>query len=403
MQSKAYIIGYGQTKCGFFAERDVRSLISDAYIKALDYSGIDPDEIQQMWLSHYPPQADLQMTVGQVAIEAVGLGSRVGCICIEQACASGGQAIHDAALAIESGRYQCILLAGFGKMTDSMIPSGRDGLYLQAEGPFEESGFNPFYSHAGAVLSEPGMGTDWAKASHRTVEALAAWNVLEYWYATKHTNALCYGEPIPTQEELMEHGGGGLESAGCDGASMVILASKDFAKHYTDKLIYIAGVSHKLESSYYAKSLDYGYGSDLPRGVGGKIGYTHSVENCWKECFEQAGVEPKDLDLANTHDCTDFVACLQLEGMHHPLIPDNTSYEWIIAGEAYPWGRLPLWTQGSARFGQPRGATCINYLIENYVQLKEECGEWQVPIRNGVAAGMVSPGRPNAHILRREK
>ena len=60
MQSKAYVIGYGQTKCGFFADRDMRSLISEAYIKALDYSGIDPKEIQQMWLSHYPPQCDLQ-------------------------------------------------------------------------------------------------------------------------------------------------------------------------------------------------------------------------------------------------------------------------------------------------------------------------------------------------------
>ena len=48
MQSRAYILGYGQTKCGFYAERDMRSLISEAYIKALDYSGIDPQEIQQM-------------------------------------------------------------------------------------------------------------------------------------------------------------------------------------------------------------------------------------------------------------------------------------------------------------------------------------------------------------------
>ena len=126
MQSKAYIIGYGQTKCGFFPDRDLRSLLSEAYVKALDYSGIDPKEIQQTWLGHYPKQCDLQMTVGQVAIEAIGLGSRVGCICIEQACASAGQVIHDASLAIESGRYRCVIIMGFGKMTDSMIYSGRE-------------------------------------------------------------------------------------------------------------------------------------------------------------------------------------------------------------------------------------------------------------------------------------
>jgi len=401
--SKAYIIGYGQTKCGFFADRDMRSLISEAYIKALDYSGIDPGEIQQMWLSQYPKTADMQMTTGQVAIEAVGLGSRVGCICVEQACASGGQAIHDASLAIESGRYRCVLIIGFGKMSDSMIPSGRDGLYFQGEGPFEESGFNPFYIHSGAVLLEPGAGSEWNKASNLTVEDLAAWNVLEYWYATKHPNALCYGERIPTKEEFIAHGGGGIESAGCDGASVVILGSKEYAKHYTDHLIYVAGVAHKLEASYYAKQLDYGYGGDVPRAAAGKIGYTHSVENCWKECFEQAGVRPQDLDLVNTHDCVHSTGCLQVEGMHHPLVPDNTCYKFITSGEAYPWGKFPIFTLGSARFGQPRGSQALNYLIEGYMQLKEECGEWQVPIRHGAAAGMVSPGRPAAHILRREK
>ena len=400
---KAYIIGYGQTKCGFFGHRDMRSLISEAYIKAIDYSGIDPGDIQQMWLSHYPKHADMQMTAGQVAIEAVGLGSRVGCICVEQACASGGQAIHDASLAIEAGRYRCVLIIGFGKMTDSMTASGREGIYVQGEGPFEESGFNPFFIHAGAVLLEPGAGTDWNKASNWSVEDLAAWNVLEYWYATKHPNALCHGERIPPREEFIARGGGCSVSAGCDGASAVILASKDYATQHTDKLICVAGVAHKLESSYYAKQLDYGYGGDVPRSAAGRIGYTHSVENCWKEVFEQSGLRPQDLDLVNTHDCSQATGCSMVEGMHHPQVPDNTCYKFVTNGEAYPGGKLPIFTLGSARFGQPRGAQAINYFIEGYMQLKEECEEWQVPIRHGVAAGMVSPGRPAAHILKREK
>lgn len=403
MQSKAYIVGYGQTKCGFFAERDMRSLLSEAYIKALEYSGVSPKEIQQMWLSHYPQQADLQMTAGQVAIEAVGLGSRVGCICIEQACSSGGQVIHDTALAIESGRYQCILLVGYGKMSDSMTASGREGLYPQIQGPFEHSGFNPFNEHAGVVLTEPGAGSDWYKASHAMAEELAAWNELEYWYASKHQNALCYGEPIPTREQLLKHNGGNPHSAGCDGASAVILASKEFAKRYTDKLIYIAGVSHKTESSYYVKAMDYGYGGDAPRHVAGKRGYTHSCHNCWEDCFEQAGIGPGDLDLANLHDCNYFVALTHLEGMHHPLVPENTAPKFILDGEGYPWGKFPVMTLGSARFGQPRGSQGLNYLIENYMQLKGECGEWQVPVKKGAAAGITSPGRPNAHILRREQ
>jgi acetyl-CoA acetyltransferase len=385
--SKAYIIGYGQTKCGFFPERDMRSLLSDAYIKAIQYSGIDPKEIGQIWLSHFPKLGD-QMTSGQVAIEAVGLGSRVGCITIEQACASTGQAIHDAALGIESGRYECVLLLGFAKMTDSMRPGEKPGIYPFQNGPFEESGFNPFYSHAGVILTEPGQGGEYLKYANVTAEDVASFNLVEYWYATKHPNSLCYQQPIPTKEELLAVGGGPREGVGCDGASAVILASKDFARKVTDVLIYIAAVAHKLESSYYAKALDYGYGGDAPRGVAGKVNYSHSAENAWKECFEQAKVGPKDLDL--------------VQAMHHPDILPGRAPKWFTEGEAYPGGKLPVTTLGAAKFGEPRGSHGINFLIENYMQLKEECGEWQVPLRNHVAGGGVSPGRPALHILRRE-
>jgi acetyl-CoA C-acetyltransferase len=401
MQSKAYIIGHGQTKCGFYAKRDARSLISEAYTKALAYSGIDPREIRQMWLSQYPLQCDLQSTFGQVAIEAVGLGSRIGCICIEQACASGGQAIHDASLAIESGRYDCVLLVGFAKMTDTMRKGERPGLVRAPIGPFEESGFNPFYSHSGLVLSEPGGHADYMRA-YVTAEDIAAWNVLEYWYATKHPNSICYGEPIPSKDELVAMGGGPRDCVGCDGASAVILGSREFAQAHTDKLIHIAGVAHKTESSYYAKMLDYGYGGDAPRQMTGTVFYSHSAENAWKECFEWAGAAPGDLDLVNA-PAPVHVTYSHLEAMGHPLIPNGRAPKWFTEGEAYPGGKLPACTLGEARFGEPRGALGVNFLIEAYMQLKEECGEWQVPLRHGFAAGCLSPARPVVFILRRER
>lgn len=333
MDRKAYIVGYGQTRCGFFPEKGMRSLISEAYIKALEYSGVDPKDIQQMWLSQYPLQCDLQSTAGQVAVEAVGLGSRVGCITIEQACASGGQAIHDSSLAVASGRYDCVLLIGFAKMTDTMRPGERPGLYPSPMGPWEESGFNPFYSHAGVILNEPGAGADYMKEYGVTAEDFASWNHVQYWYATKHPNSLCYGEPVPTKEELVRIGGGPHGGVGCDGASVVVLGSRDFARHYTDTLIHVAAAVHKCESSYYAKMLDYGYGGDVPRMEVGRVCYSHSVENAWKECFAVAGVKPKDLDLVNV-PAPLHISYAHLEGMHHPDIPHGRAPKWFTEGEA---------------------------------------------------------------------
>jgi acetyl-CoA C-acetyltransferase len=401
MERKAYIVGYGQTRCGFFAARDMRSLISEAYIKALQNCGVEPRDIQQMWLSQYPLQCDLQSTAGQVAIDAVGLASRVGCITIEQACASGGQTIHDASLGIESGRYECIIVAGFAKMADSLRRGERVGNVAYRMGPYEESGFNPFYSQAGLILNEPGAGRDYVKGNV-THEDIAAWNLTEWWYATKHPNSLCFGETIPERKDLMANGGGPVDCSGCDGASVVILGSRDFARAHTDKLVYIAAASHKMESSYYAKLLDHGYGGDSPRAVAGPILYSHSVENVWKECFERAQIGPQDLDLLNAPSPV-FTTYAHMEGMHHPEIPRGRAPKWFTEGQAYPNGKLPINTLGVARFGAPRGALGLNFLIENCMQLKEECGSWQVPIKNGLAAGCVSPVRPAVHILRREK
>ena len=283
-----------------------------------------------------------------------------------------------------------------------MRPGQFPGLYPARLGPYEESGFNPFYSHAGVVLREPGWGGECLKAMGATVEDIASWNLNDYWYATKHPHSLCYGEPIPTKEELIAIGGGPYGPVRCDGASAVILASREFAKEYTDTLIYIAAVAHKTESSYYAKMLDYGYGGDVLSLEAGTVTHSHSVENAWKECFEQANIGPKDLDLVQV-PAPVHIAYAHLEGMHHPDIPPGRAPKWFTEGEAYPSGKLPACTLGGARGGEPRGAVGINFLIENYMQLKEECGEWQVPLKNYAAAGCLSPLRPAFHILRREQ
>jgi hypothetical protein len=89
--------------------------------------------------------------------------------------------------------------------------------------------------------------------------------------------------------------------------------------------------------------------------------------------------------------------------MQHPYIPHGRAPKWFTEGEAYPNGRLPLCTLGEARFGEPRGAIGINFLIELYMQLKEECSERQVPLKNGIGAGCLSPGRPAVFIVRRER
>ena len=118
--------------------------------------------------------------------------------------------------------------------------------------------------------------------------------------------------------------------------------------------------------------------------------------------FEYTELEPGDIDFLLPHDCTLTVIYAHMEGLKHPLIKPGRAPKWFTEGEAYPDGKLPCCTLGSARFGQPRGALGLNYIIEGFQQLTEQRGDRQVPIKNGIAAGGNSPGRPALLIMRRE-
>lgn len=238
-----YIIGKGQTKRGYFPERDIRSLAAEATFKALDDAELSIKDIGQAWLSHYPSTADMQMTAGQVIIDAIGAPPEMGCIHIEEACTSGGQAMHDACLAVASGRYETALVIGIGKHQDSFD-------YLNS---FADSGFNPFTDKLGIRLFVVGANLEYNQKYGVTQEDYASFFEMQYWYAVKNPISLIYKQKPRTKKDYYKlpyrfyPDRVGITPTGCDGASAIIFASKDQAKH-KDSLVSVAAISHKEES-----------------------------------------------------------------------------------------------------------------------------------------------------------
>src|SRR4030065_2868709 len=97
-----YILGVGQTKRGWWPQRNRGSLAAEAAFAATDDAQIEMDKVQQGWFGHYNPSASMQTTSGQVVVEALGLSAQAGVRNVEQACATGGIALHDARLAVGS-------------------------------------------------------------------------------------------------------------------------------------------------------------------------------------------------------------------------------------------------------------------------------------------------------------
>ena len=95
-----------------------------------------------------------------------------------------------------------------------------------------------------------------------------------YWYANRNPNSALYGIPCPikNKEELMDNwelepGSGEINPEFWlklptveplqDGASAFIVVPADEAKAYTDKPIYIDGISYKCNSHLLSKQMYY--------------------------------------------------------------------------------------------------------------------------------------------------
>lgn len=387
---KVYIIGRGQTKRGYFAERDLRNLVAEATFKALDDAHLDISQIGQAWLSHYPTTTDMQMTAGQVVVDAIGASARFGCIHIEEACTSGGQAIHDAFMGIASGIYKTGLVIGVAKMLDSFD-------YLNS---FGESGYSPFGDRLGIRLNIRGSSLGYKRKYEINQDDYASFIELEYFYATKNPISMIYGQKPKGKEDFFRApyrfypDRPGIFPTACDGASAIILANEDIARQVSDEMIRLETVVHIEESSYYSHSLDYSYGtSPTP----------HFLEKALKTAFNNARAKPEELDVFQPHDCTIETAWSYLNYLGHPDIPEGYGPKFISKGGCYPWGRLPALTCGSAKGGQPRGPIALDYVIENCYQLLSQAQERQVPLKNYIAASGTSPRRPTVIIIRREK
>ncbi len=96
-----------------------------------------------------------------------------------------------------------------------------------------------------------------------------------------------------------------------------------------------------------------------------------------EEAYNMADCTPKDIDLANVHDCFPPNAILQLEGLG--LFPVGKGAEAVLNGEIAINGKMPTNTDGGRHsLGHPTGTTGINSILEAVNQMRGICGERQV-------------------------
>jgi acetyl-CoA C-acetyltransferase len=356
IKDRVAIIGMGCTR---FAERfdaGLDDLIIDASQQAFAGAGVDKDTVDAYWFGTAQSGMSGITLARPLQLEGKPVTR------VENFCATGSEAMRQAAYAVASGAYDMAMAVGAEKVKDSgfaglnAFPVPNDGTARTLTAAAMFSMVAPAYAKKYGV-PEDEMGQ---------VLARIAWK--------NHSNGARNPRAQFRKELSMETIAasprvagslGILDCAGvADGAAAIIVVRAEDAHRYTDHPLFIKALSFVA-----------GNGSGL---TDPEYDYTHfpEVETCVRDAYAQAGVtDPRhELAMAEVHDCFTPTELVLMEDLG--FAERGTAWKEVLAGTYDLHGELPVNTDGGLKsFGHPVGASGLRMMFEAWLQLRREAPE----------------------------
>lgn len=376
------IIGYGLTKFGEIWEHSLREIFVDSAVQAMQKAGID--KLDGMFVGCMSSGLfNEQEHIGALLADYTGINPSFG-IRVESACASGGFASMNAILAIASGYFDYVLAGGVEKMCDVGGDWTTIALGTAADGDYEL--FNGATFPALYAL----MATAHMHKYGTTRDALSMVSVKNHFHGKYNPNAQ-YRIEIKKEDVLASPlVAEPLHLLDCspitDGAASVIYTTVENAKKLGKPYVVVKG---------------FGYGTDtIALAQREDITYLKAVEIAGEKAYKMAGVGPKDINLAEVHDCFTIAEIMVYEALG--FAEKGKGQDLILKEETKLGGRIPVNTSGGLKSkGHPVGATGIAQICEICAQLLGEAGERQVKgAKIGLTQNMGGTGASSiVHIL----
>ncbi len=358
---KVAIVGVGMSKFGEDWKRGFRDLILEAGRRAIEDAKLSGAEIDGMYCGTMAPGRLIgQEHAGALLADWMGLNPMPSTR-VEAACASGGVALRSGFLAVASGHHDCVVVGGVEKMTDvpgADVVSALGGAGDQEWELFPGATFPGIY----ALMARRHMleyGT--------TEEQLAAVAVKNHENGS-HNKYAQFQSPI-TIDTVMKSKvvASPLKVFDCspvtDGAAALVLMPLDKAKQHSDKPIEIVASAQASDTLalHDRKSLTSVWATEVAA----------------KKAYEMAKVKPKDISVAEVHDCFTIAEILAIE--------DLGFFKKGEGGKATAEGRTALnadisinTSGGLKACGHPVGATGVKQAVEVTWQLRGEANGRQV-------------------------
>ena len=384
MSKDVYVAGVGMTPFGKHLDTSVKQLTRTAVEDALADAGCDKGQLQGAFFGN-STQGHMEgqhMIRGELALRAMGLFG-LPVINVENACASASTAFHLAVNYVKAGAADIVLAVGAEKMfsTDKALTfSAFDGAWDVHD---TENGKRRLLEMgkgieppAGSVSTKPysvfmdiyaSMGRMHMREFGTTQRQFAAVSAKNHRHSihnalAQYRQAYSVGEilaapPITYPLTLP------MCSPISDGAAAAIVCSEaglELLRGQRSRAVRV--LASVLQT-----------GSDRPPAALDQ----HLVRLGSMKAYEQAGVGPRDISVAEVHDATAIGEIIQSEvlglcelGMGGPAAE---------RGETSIGGRIPINPSGGLESkGHPIGATGLGQLYELVTQLRGEAGQRQV-------------------------
>lgn len=383
MRCDAVVAGVGMTRFGRHLDTGLKALGAEAVRAAVGDAGIALDDLDAAYVGNAAAGlvTGQESIRGQVILRSLGLG-RLPVVNVENACASGSTALHQAVAMVTAGLHDCVLVLGVEKL----YHADKQKSFAAFSGAVDVEALQEILARlraataaaTGEKKAEGGTPGEKRSMFMDLYAAAARMHMQRYGTTAEHFAAVSaknslHGSLNPraqfrdamTAAEVLAAPmiAPPLTRPMCspigDGAAAVVVMSARRARE--------RGIAKPVRVLASVLRSGWDHAPDEPG----------TVEVCAQDAYAEAGIGPTDLDLVECHDASAPAEIMAYESLG--LCPRGEGGKLVESGATRIGGSIPVNTSGGLlRKGHPVGATGVAQIVEITEQLQGRAGARQV-------------------------
>ena len=359
----ACIVGWAHSRFGKLEGETLESLITRTAADAIADAGLAPGDIDAIYIGTMNAGFVRQEFPSSLVLNLDPALRFKPSTRVENACATGSAAIHQAINMIEAKKAKRVLVVGVEKMTEVSGPEVGEILikasYIAEEGDIPGGFAGVFARITDMYFQRYGDQSDALARIAAKNHKNGAANPLA------HVQKDLGYEFCRTVSDKNPYVAGLLRRTDCslvsDGAAAAVLSDVDTALALDKAVVFRAAVQVN----------DY-----LPMSKRDIVAF-EGPRLAWQKAFAEAKLSLDDLDLVETHDCFTTAELIEYEAMG--LTAPGEGARAIHEGWTEKDGKLPVNASGGLKAkGHPVGATGVSMHVLAAMQLTGTAGGMQI-------------------------